>query len=483
VPAAVAGISFVAYPGAGYGARVAAGDVDADGFAEILTGPGPGAAYPSRLRGFDHDGAALRAIARLDLVAFPSGGHGVEPASADADGDGRAELAGARGPSSALGAEVVGFGFDGSSVAPLPGFAATPFPTRYGCRPGLADVDPVAGDDRWELLAGPGPDPAATAVLAAFSWSGTGLARLPWSPTLMPGLSHGLVVSTGESARRLRCNGDPDTCDRPYNQVAQASTHNAMSSEEDGFVLPTPNQKWSFRRQLDDGVRTLMLDTYMEQGEPALCHAHCGLGFTPWIPMLQDLDAWLAAHPREVVTFILEAYITEAETWQALVDAGIAPRVYHHAAPPGSPWPTLRHLLETGQRLVVFTDDGAASGDWHLDWRTYGWETPYDDPTFTCQDGRGDPLAHDHQVFILNHYTLCPYGGCEANGVANNALAFLRDRAARCWRHDAATNPWVQIPTFLNVDHYHVPAPGAASPRPDVFDVVRELNRAWPDPP
>jgi hypothetical protein len=288
----------------------------------------------------------------------------------------------------------------------------------------------------------------------------------------------------GDVAAPLACNGSAAYCDRPYNQVAQACTHNSMSNDEDpGFDIPTANQGFSFARQLDDGVRCMMLDTYMAAGAPALCHASCVLGSTPWVPMLQNVAGWLDAHPGEVLTFILESYITEAETKQALIDGGVYDRVYHHNAKPGSPWPTLRWLVEHDKRLVVFTDDSAANGDWHLDWRQYGWETQYDDPTFSCDEKRGDPTAYDNQVFILNHYALCPSGGCASNGETNNAYTLLFKSAVECWHKDPKNNPWTQIPTFVNVDHFEVPAPGESSPRADVFDAVDALNAAWPTPP
>jgi hypothetical protein len=277
------------------------------------------------------------------------------------------------------------------------------------------------------------------------------------------------------------CNGGAELCDRPYDQVSVVCTHNAMGTEADGFLIPTANQVRPILEQLDDGVRCLMLDSYMDEGEPMLCHAACLLGKVPFVPLLEDIDAWLVRHPDQVVTFIMEAYISEAETEQALREAGIFERVYHHAAPPGSPWPTLGEMIGRGEQLVVLTDDSQANGEWHLDWRAYGWETPFNDDTFTCAPGRGDPTRYDHQPFILNHYTLCPLGGCEENGVVNNAFDFLYPRALDCWQ-DTDHNPFGHIPTFINVDHYHVPESEGAGGRPQVFDAVDALNAAWPSP-
>jgi hypothetical protein len=162
-------------------------------------------------------------------------------------------------------------------------------------------------------------------------------------------------------------------------------------------------------------------------------------------------------------------------TQQALQEGGVWSRVYHHDAPPGTPWPTLGELIESDQRLVVFTDAGDHNQDWYLDWTNYGWETPYDDDTFTCADNRGDPTAYDNQIFILNHYTLCALGGCEENAEVNNAFDFLYPRAVECGQFHESWNPWEQAPTFINVDHYQVPDT-ARSSAPDAIDVAAELN-------
>ena len=289
------------------------------------------------------------------------------------------------------------------------------------------------------------------------------------------------------------CMGSLDYCSRPYNEFAQVCTHNAMSNGEDGFTIPAPNQAYSFTKQLDDGVRCMMLDTYEHNGEPYLCHAVCGIwGERPLLDGLQEIAAWMAAHPREVVTFIMQSNLEESVFHQSLIDAGLAAAsgeptdddvLYFHDAPPGSPWPTLGEMLEQEQRLVVFTDDTSANGAWHLDWQVYGWETPYNDASFSCEDGRGDPTAYDNQVFILNHYTLCPLGGCIDTALDNNAFAFALERAQACWQVDAAMNPWGQIPTFINVDNYHAPTLGGQDDRADIFEVVEALNGMWPGPP
>ena len=75
------------------------------------------------------------------------------------------------------------------------------------------------------------------------------------------------VVSCEATPRR--CNGHAELCDRRFDEVAHATTHNAMSSEQDGWIFP--NQSFDVPRQLEAGVRALMLDTHDWFGEASLC--------------------------------------------------------------------------------------------------------------------------------------------------------------------------------------------------------------------
>ncbi|MBR56869.1 MAG: hypothetical protein CMH54_02300 [Myxococcales bacterium] len=284
------------------------------------------------------------------------------------------------------------------------------------------------------------------------------------------------------------CLGSPAYCDRPYNEFTQVCTHNAMASEAYEFFLPWPNQIFSIPQQLDDGVRCLMIDTYESEGELLACHGLCALGSTPLVPLLEDISDWLEEHPDEIVTLIIEAHIDEDLTRVALQEAGlmaagdVSDIIYFHDGPPGTPWPTLGAIIDSGRRLVVFSDEGGIEGGWHLDWRAYGWETPFGEIDSSCEPGRGTPGETENQVFVFNHYSLCDFGGCEEKSLENNSFEPFFTRAKGCWATDELKNPHGQIPTFLVVDHYHVPNPGTQTERPDVFDVADALNAAWPDP-
>ena len=287
------------------------------------------------------------------------------------------------------------------------------------------------------------------------------------------------------------CNGAVEYCDRPYNQVSVVCTHNAYATLDEGFIVPAPNQKYGFTKQLDDGVRCLMLDIHSWLGKLYLCHGVCEAGRTNLNTALVEIADWMALNPNEIITFIVESHVGEKDLLSALVDSGLAAPggvadekslVYQHTKTPGSPWPTLASMIEAGQRVVVFSDDEDAEAAWHLNWLKYGWETPYNDSSFGCSPGRGNPEAYDNQVFILNHYTLCAQGGCTSKAEVNNAYDFVLQRALECWEHHETNNPWKQIPTFINVDNYHVPSDAKNNEIADVFEAVSTLNSLWPTP-
>jgi hypothetical protein len=100
---------FPAYPGFGGGVHVAAGDIDGDGRADIVTGAGAGGGPHVRaFRGVD--GTVL-----ADFLAFDPGfAAGVHVATGDLDGDGRAEIITVGGPGGGQQARV--FHVEGGST-------------------------------------------------------------------------------------------------------------------------------------------------------------------------------------------------------------------------------------------------------------------------------------------------------------------------------------------------------------------------------
>ncbi|MFN7973752.1 MAG: M23 family metallopeptidase [Acidobacteriota bacterium] len=191
---AISKISFFAYATLRYGVNVGGGDVDADGYDEILTAPGPGQMFGPQVRGWDYDGASVASIGKINFNAFATAQYGANVASGNPDADTFDEIVAAPGPGPALPSDVRGFDYDGAAIAAMPGFAVTPFATLYGGRAGVADVASTTGA---ELIAGAGRDPAASSLVTTYSYGGGALQQSPALFTPFPGAFYGVNVSGG----------------------------------------------------------------------------------------------------------------------------------------------------------------------------------------------------------------------------------------------------------------------------------------------
>jgi hypothetical protein len=173
--------SFFAYDAAFTGGvNVAAGDVNGDGKAEVVTGPA--VAGGPNVRVFTAGGGLLSSFFAYD----PNYAGGVTVAAGDVNGDGRAEIVTGPGDGPGTLARV----FNGATGQPLGAVAAFPDPAGFttGVRVGVADLN---GDGRDDLVfgAGPGAPPRLRAVDAL-----TGLAladRDAYDPAFLGGVAVG----------------------------------------------------------------------------------------------------------------------------------------------------------------------------------------------------------------------------------------------------------------------------------------------------
>ncbi|HUL04668.1 MAG TPA: hypothetical protein VLV16_15705 [Gemmatimonadales bacterium] len=300
------------------------------------------------------------------------------------------------------------------------------------------------------------------------------------------------------------CNGSPLLCDRRLNQVVFPAAHNAMSNAEiPGWLFPHHNH--AFPRQLADGVRALAIDVHYgvpageyvvtdmeregtskdkiqeqlgpEATEAALrirsrflgkesgpggmyfCHGFCELGAYPVVPALQGIREFLVANPGEVVLIVVEDYVTPQDLAQAFQDAGLTELIY--TGPIAPRLPTLRQLIDQGQRLVVFIESGKPGVPWlHPAFETLQ-ETPYTFHTpadFSCRPNRGGTTP---PMLLINHWIESTPAPKPSNAEIVNAYDFLLKRARKCQeeRH--------RLPNIVQVDFYDVG---------DLFRVVRTLN-------
>ncbi len=164
-------LAFLAYPQEqGYGVKVACGDLDGDGRDEIITGCGPGPTLCSRVRVFRLEGDSIKPVPGLDFVAYGNAEtRGVNVASGDVDGDGYDEIVTGPGPALNCNSDVRVFNVDGSAVVNAgQSFRAYPLP-HFGVKVAVADVN---NDCFEEVITAPGPSPNYPGAIRWFSLAG-----------------------------------------------------------------------------------------------------------------------------------------------------------------------------------------------------------------------------------------------------------------------------------------------------------------------
>ncbi len=193
----ISSVNFFAYGTPKWGVNVSAGDIDGDGFDEIVTGAGPGAVYGPHIRGWNVDGGAAAAIPGVSFLAYGTNKYGVNISCGDVDGDGIDEIVTGAGPGAVFGPHVRGWNFDGDAITPLPGFSFFAWetePLSFGVNV-FAGAD-LNGDGRDEIVAGRGPDPDADTEVKVYTYDGMTVSQ--WiSLESFPGLTHGANVAAG----------------------------------------------------------------------------------------------------------------------------------------------------------------------------------------------------------------------------------------------------------------------------------------------
>jgi len=329
-----------------------------------------------------------------------------------------------------------------------------------------------------------------------------------------------IIVTGGEDDAAAvtpeTCNGYAALCNRPLNEVAFAATHNSMAS----VTIPTwlfGQQDGTIQQQLDYGIRGLLIDTYygfpvkggvrtdlsslpkrevavQQVGEPAvkaaerirsrlgdqnlgprqiyLCHGFCEIGSVPLSAALADLRTFLVANPGEAVIVInQDEGVAPADIERAFAQAGLLDLVYRG---PLGPYPTLREMIDSGQRLVVMAENDAGDIPWyHLAYGNALQETPFrfrsatalTDPSQvadSCRPNRGPASA---PLFLVNNWVdTSPFPRASLAAAVNARAALLR-RTETCQRIRH------RLPNLVAVDFYK---------QGDVLGVVRALNGISP---
>lgn len=306
-------------------------------------------------------------------------------------------------------------------------------------------------------------------------------------------------------AEAIAYNGSTELGERRLDQVVFPTTHNSMGSGDlSNWMLP--NQSAGIKSQLEDGIRAFMIDihygvpagdyvksqisgeaaamakyeaevgrealeaamrirdrlTGKETGERDLymCHGFCELGSLKLVPVLGEVRDFLVANPGEVLVFVLQdEEIAAQDIVQCFEKSGLIDFVYRGPARP--PWPTLREMVTTDQRVVVLTENLSEGIDWCHPAFEVLQETPYtfhDPSEFSNRPNRGKAGG---SLLLMNHWIESTPMPKPSNAGIVNAREVLLKRIRAFQRERGG------VPNLVAVDFYR---------EGDLIAVVRELN-------
>lgn len=284
------------------------------------------------------------------------------------------------------------------------------------------------------------------------------------------------------------CNGHVELCDRPLDQVAFATSHNAMSVAVDPGWFNAHHYN-PLVEQLDGGVRGLQIDTYLGQetrepgfggtrlvrtdlsgstrsqieaeigpealaaaerlagrifyGSPVerprlfLCHGLCEIGATDAVEEYTRIREWVDDHPDQVLIIIIQDAADIDDDVDALIRSGLAAKAWPTRLGKDTPMPTLREMIAIGKTVVIAHESLGTNGPpWYQS--TYDelfQETGFAHPSVqvlnseeSCAPLRG---PDDGPLFMLNHWLARQPVSVGESRLAN-ARDMLLGRAQRC---------------------------------------------------
>lgn len=310
----------------------------------------------------------------------------------------------------------------------------------------------------------------------------------------------------GEAAAAQSCDGAAALCGRRLDEVVFPGTHNSFAaSAEPGWHFA--NQRYGISRQLDDGIRALLLDVHYGVYDPAtgrvrtdlraegsdrnkvaaqvpalalriadrvagrvgvgtlhgtpepyLCHTLCELGAEPLNRELEAIGDFLERHPDQMVIAIVEDYVPPATIERAFEQTGLTR--YVATLDRRAPMPTLGELIARGQRLVVFAEEKGGSPPWYMPAFSFVQDTPLGatrPDRLSCARYRGEA---DSPLLLIN-YWIPPFPPSATLNATIGRAPFLRGRIGRCLKERGFKG------AIVAVDFYQ---------RTSVVSVAKELN-------
>ena len=169
---------------------------------------------------------------------------------------------------------------------------------------------------------------------------------------------------------------------------------------------------------------------------------------TPFIDQLIVIRKHLENNPDKILTLFLDFNVNVNELSKIIEESGIQPYLYVHDE--DDEWPTLKNMVETGKRLVVFMMQDHRNSP---DWLHYVWDytvEPYfsilEAPDFIGEFLKGDPK---NNLLIYNDYNFPKRAGRPDDSFFNTTQnPYLIEHVKNVWKSTGKT------PNFIMLDRY-----------------------------
>jgi hypothetical protein len=195
-----------------------------------------------------------------------------------------------------------------------------------------------------------------------------------------------------------------------------------------------------------------------------MAHGLCELGATSLVETLGKMRKFMVENPGEILVIIIQDEgVSPADIAKCFEESGLIDFVYKGAVTP--PWPTLRQMAESDQRVLVLAENNSAGVPWYHQAFDVFQETPYkfENPSeFSNKPNRGGRAG---SLLLLNHWIETTPMPKPSNAAIVNAYDVLLARARACQKQRH------MLPNLIAVDFY---ATG------DLFRVTRTMNGIKP---
>ncbi|MBE9001868.1 glycoside hydrolase [Nostoc sp. LEGE 12447] len=292
--------------------------------------------------------------------------------------------------------------------------------------------------------------------------------------------------------------------ERRYNEYSFLCSHNSFVNYDNQWTWP--NQSYSISKQLNSGVRSLMLDTYFKEPgsgdvfgvipEPGVYLLH-GVDDHGWVAgitygsipakrlyeALNDVIEFLKTNVSEVVTVFLEDYTETPRLKDELEKViGLKELIYdpdndsNWRVKEKNQWPFLSDMIKWNKRLVIFSSRSHENANTQIG---VAYNRSYTKENFWSLGDLGDQWdcpsrwndgqyvdADYPKLFVFNHYRNTP---TVITAAIDNHYDKIMDRI-----DNQCSKTAKQLPNFVAVDFFEVPLNESKAQ-----DVVNELNRRW----